>query len=289
MDEKYDPSVSADDQEADIPEQPRRGFLRGRFRMAAAAGVAGAIIAGGAVTAVEQNNSQAAEIKADVPYQAYGKDGQPAPHAVMQKSHDPAIEKIIPVPSNNPFELAQQALYIAAKEKSANRIAYGMDIVLRPGTTFYHSMPGSSTFMPANPVNNGEAGKFEVSNDEVAVIENPRFIVTSVNDDPENPVYIAATLAGNTNTMNRATDINQVYFISVPQVYKDLYNGREGFLSAHGPGVPLGEPGVDNAGNLHFGNVPSSQLSVIRNVKLPTLEKMKSEQGLRPTTPTAGR
>jgi|GEM_PF-5886370 len=289
MDEKYDPSVSADDQEADAPERPRHGFFRGRFRKAAAAGVAGAIIAGGAVTAAEQSKSQGPEIKADVPYQMYGKDGQPAPRAVMQESHDQGIEKVIPVPSNNPFELAQQALYIAAKEKSVNRLAYGLKIVVRPGTTFYHSMPGSSTFMPANPSNNGEADKFVVPNDEVAVIENPRFIVTSANDDPKNPVYIAATLAGNTNTMNRATDINQVYFISVPQVYKDLYNGREGFLSAHSPGVPLGEPVVDNTGNLEYGNATPSQLSVIREVDLPTLEKMKFEQGLRPTTPTAGR
>jgi hypothetical protein len=289
-------SQELDSQETLSSDQPNRGFFRGFLRgrtrkVLATAAVVG--VAGGAAAGIgtETGKSPRPELRTDVPYQKYGQDGHPAPQAIMQKSHDQGIDKIITVRSDNPFELAQQDLYLAAKEETMNRLAYGLKIVVRPGTTFYHSLPGSSTFMPANQSNNGQEGKFVVPSDEVAIIENPRFIVNSVNDEPNEPVYIAATLAGDTTTTNRATDINQVYFISVPDVYKQLYKEKEGFLSLNGSPVPLAEAAVDQEGNLRLGNgtVPTNQLSIIKTVEQDSFDKLKNDQRLSPTIPTAGR
>jgi hypothetical protein len=270
-----------------ILEYKKRGKTRRAVAYIASLLAAGTLLGSAARSSAEHESNP--PVATDVSFDQYGKDGHPAPQIALQKSQG-GIENITPVPSDKWGELAQQALYTAAKEPSANRIAYGMHIVVKPGTVFLHKLEGSSTFTPDKPTDNGETNKFVVPPDEVAEIENPRFIVTSVNDEPDKPVYIAATLDGNPNTRNRATDINQVYFISVPQVYKDLYNGKEGFLSANGSPVPLGAPTVDSEGNLKFGtNIPTEQLSIIKRVKIPTLDKMKAEQRLLPTSPTAGR
>ncbi|HET6864039.1 MAG TPA: hypothetical protein VFH37_02475 [Candidatus Saccharimonadales bacterium] len=246
-----------------------------------------------AVTASQPNRSAHYEAKSavatDVSFDQYGKDGHAAPQITMLESQDPSIENVTPVPSNNPYEYAQQMLYIAAntdpKKIILNHIAYGLTVVLPPGTVLYHSVIGSRKFMPAkpNPNNDGKADKFVVRPGEYLVWENPRYIAIA----PDEQVWYAGNLATDANMANRATDVSQNYFFSVNQAYEH----KAQYFSHKGEPVQLLDGIVNSQGNLELGDVPAKELSVFRTVSKDELGKMKTQRVLLPTMnpPSAGR
>lgn len=290
MDEAFkSPSAGVDDNQLDKSQESKKRFWRSFSRKKAAAIVTSAAIAGGAVAGVEQNKSPEPAVKGDVPYQKYGQDGYPKPHVTFLNSFDPNVDKVVTIPSDNPYEYAQQMLYIAANtdplKVTLNHIAYGLTVVFPPGTKLYHAAIGSKKFMPAkpNPNNDGKADPLVVPPNEYLVWENPRSIAIA----PDEQVYYAGNKANDTNTANRATDINQNYLISVPDVQKDKVE----YLSRNGEPVQLYDGIVDAQGNLKLGDISSKKLSVFETVTKDELGKMKTQRVLLPTMnpPSAGR
>src|SRR6266404_1083736 len=269
-----------DDQNSKI--ESDRKFLRGAAKKAAAL-VAVASVASGTLAGVELIRA-GTELKADVPYQKYGKDGYHKPVVELSESR-PTIAEIKPVYSDNPFEIAQQLLWLAANaERKVVLLKAWPGIREVSGVTLYHAPVGSTHFMPFNPNNNGEAGKLVIPPDEVAFIKNPVKLVTYNNE----PDWILATLASDTATKNRATDIKQVYWLSLDDAEQNQakFLAHKGSSSTGGYAtVPTGDASVGRSGNFQFGTIPDNQLSVIEIVKRGRPQEKQAELGQVPALP----
>lgn len=234
------------------------------------------------------SRSAGSDLKADVPFDSYGKNGHPAPRVIFDKAHDPVVLGVRFVHSNNPFEVAQQLLWLAANTVTVsagsynayvglNHVSYGSAIVLRSGTVLYH-VPRGSRFMPVRPSRDEEAGKFVVPPGDVALIKNPRYL-ENVFDAPD---WIVATLASDTDSTNRATDIKQDYWIRGSNPNSPFDSGGGRVLTYHGQPSFIGDASVNVAGNLVVGNRPTNQISVIQIVKRNALKRVEAGLGLAP-------
>ena len=244
----------------------------GKTANKAAAVVAAATVAGGTLAGIEMSRASGPEIKADVAYQKYGTEGFPRPTVI--KNSQGTVMNIELVPSSNPYEQAQQLLWLMEHNEITNHYWDGV-LVLPAGTVLYHA-PLDSAFISANPTNKGEADKVVVPPNSVMVIKRPRIIATT-RDEPD---YVVVTPDSDQSDTNRATDVRQVYWLNLksadaqPGTRAYAYKGIFPNIEAAGS--------VDDNGNPQFNNVPFKELATFSIVPETSLKSIEAELQLEP-------
>jgi hypothetical protein len=249
-----------------------------RRTIAAGAALTAAVALAGSQPRPSSEHKSQSAVPADISYQNFGKNGNPAPRLIPSQSHDPITQKIEVVPSNDPEVLAAQAVWLAAHPESyGNKLSmlsvWGGYIEITNGT-LYHWLKGSKTFTPANPSNDGEAGKITATPDNPVWIKYPT-IWTGYVGTPDEPSFVMATMENGPADVRK---IENVYFWSIgsagAKFYASnrFYNQRLGLAAPPSGGIAT----INDKGELDDGT--GEQFSVVLSKPLSAADIQ--QQGL---------